>query len=289
MKKNLLRIIALALIVSLFCLSAFAVSDEEFEEVKKQRDILYQQLLDNKIEPAIKLENKGAEPAKEEANKEEPQKDEKVEEQKAEEKKSEEDKPADKGSKKLELEGVEVAEEYLFTKKHFEGKVYVAVIKNNSDSTKDVALSVIFLKDKEVVGVSKQSENAVAPGHETVLEFYQKEDFDDIQLKIEVRNDDYLVSAQPQVETKAKLVSNKLIISCTNKGEKTVQSVRISILLFDKEGRLMDVKFGYVGDSNGEITAGETEHNEVRLNMKDEELAQLGEYKVYTNGRVKDK
>ena len=53
MKKFLALMVAL--VVSLSCVSAFAVTQDEYDTVVRQRDALYQQLIDAGIEPCIQL------------------------------------------------------------------------------------------------------------------------------------------------------------------------------------------------------------------------------------------
>lgn len=159
--------------------------------------------------------------------------------------------------------------------------LYFLVVKNNSSETVEINVNAIAKdKDGKSIGVANSEEVAIGSGTEICLcnYFDGVKDAASFEYTMTVKKDVFFKPVNQDLKIEKSETEEKVILSCTNIGEKTAQFVEAYALFF-KDGKLVDYDSAYITDDDSEIKPGAT---------ISEELNCYGGYddvKIYVSGR----
>lgn len=260
MKKRLILLTTFVIVLALSVSSVFAVTQEEYDEVVRQRDALYQQLVDAGIEPVVKINkseeiqvglmNMGGAGTSTESLATKP---------------PETEAPAAGSDVMPKGDGWEVVKAYKFKNKYVDYYDYLVALKNTSGADKDVSVRVLF-QDKEgnVVGVQEKSEYAFANEQVALFEFRSDVDFEKADVSVSMRDLYLYETTHSMLESKLSQLEGKVIVSVKNTGDKPANFVTYRIVFLDEAGNMTEHGYGYIGDMDSQIKPGATELKEVR-------------------------
>lgn len=159
---------------------------------------------------------------------------------------------------------------------------YLMEITNNSDVTIQVETNVVAKDaDGNTVGAASGEEGAIESGYTVCIPHM----FDEIkpetyEYTISVNEEEYHSPVLSDLQYEASDTGDKLIVSCTNNGEKPAEFVK-GLVLFFKGDQLLGHSSNYFTDDDSELKSGNTLAKEFEI-YSDE---QYDNYKVYLTGR----
>ena len=228
-RSNAIRLSAIISGIALsaaMCGQALAVPQDAYDQVVAERDALYQQLVDQGIEPCVQLS----------------------------------DAAAAAGEATQAGEGWQINHEWYYTDSLGWYHYYLCAIENTSDADWDIEANAVFYDaGGNIIGVGKQSENAVAPGYEILLSFSNEDEFDHATVEIKTKPSSYYSSVQADLDVSVSDLGGKAIIAVTNNGSAAAEFVEYNLLYMDAEGNVAYKDWGYVVDGDSEIKPGATE------------------------------
>lgn len=159
--------------------------------------------------------------------------------------------------------------------------LYFLVVKNNSSETVEINVNAVAKdKDGKNIGATDAAENAVGSGAEVCLcnYFDGVKDADSFEYTMTVKKDNFFKPVIQDLNIEKSETDEKVILTCTNNGDKTAQFVEAYALFF-KDGNLINYASTYITDDDSEIKPGATISGE--LNCYDS----YDDVKVYVSGR----
>lgn len=135
---------------------------------------------------------------------------------------------------------------------------FLLVVKNNSDKT--ISLDVnATAKDSEgkTVGAASSSEQAIGSGHEVCLMNYFESVKSDstFEYTMSVKEDDYYESVLGDLTHEDSDTGEKVIVTCTNNGDKVAEFVEGTVLFFLGD-KLVGYETNYLTDDDSELKPG---------------------------------
>lgn len=159
---------------------------------------------------------------------------------------------------------------------------YFLIVRNDSDEILGVGDNAIAKDENGAsVGATSTSEDAVSPGAEICLVNY----FDDtkaasFEYTLEASKEKYYGAIYDDIETETNDAGNKVVITCTNKGNDPLLFVEAYALFF-KDGNVVYYGSTYITDDDSEIKPGKTIAADI------DSYEDYDEVKVYITGRKK--
>lgn len=227
MKKSVALVMLLVLLMTFSSSEAIAITQEKYDEVVRQRDALYQQIIDAGMTPVIEI-------IKAPTATEPP---------------------------------VKVDAEYIVMKEYkwnLSGYYFNdLVIKNTSG--RDCLIEVtMYFKDKNgnIIGVKNDNQYACEDGYETFWPFFNKGEFHSVEYDITMNDNRLFDPAQSKLDVQVITTNDKVIVSAKNTMDKPVESVRYDALFLDADGEMVLRAYGYLQDANFELKPGKTQSQE---------------------------
>lgn len=140
----------------------------------------------------------------------------------------------------------------------FGDSYYLLVVKNNSERTISLEVNSIA-KDSEgkTVGAASSSGEAIGSGHEVCLMNYFESVKSDstFEYTISVKEDEYYESVLDDLGHEDSDTGEKVIVTCTNNGDKAAQFVEGTVLFFSGD-KLVGYETNYLTDDDSELKPG---------------------------------
>lgn len=253
---NVLVIIGICLALSGCGTKSTGVSQEEYERVVSERDSYKQQL--EEIQSVDSWES-STEPdipeGKDDGNEEQDE---------------------DELSKQVQVK------EYVM-ENSFGDSYYLLVVKNNSDRTISLEVNSIA-KDSEgkTVGAASSSGEAIGSGHEVCLMNYFESVKSDstFEYTMSVKEDDYYESVLGDLTHEDSDTGEKVIVTCTNNGDKVAEFVEGAVLFFLGD-KLVGYETNYLTDDDSELKPGASIAKEFEFYGEED----YDRFEVYLKGR----
>ena len=150
-------------------------------------------------------------------------------------------------------------EEYIYDTGH-EIVYHFIVLKNNSDQTLTIATnSVAYDESGDKIGAGSGHLEALGPQSEQlVIEFLDNvSGVDHFDTAISASKSKRYKDATANIEVEADILEDKVIITCTNNGDKAAQSVEGRVI-FLKDGECIGCDTDYFTDEEGKLKPGES-------------------------------
>lgn len=132
-----------------------------------------------------------------------------------------------------------------------------------------------------LVGVETSTHEAVGPKQTVVIYNRQETPYNDCELKLSATLDKEHISAVSDLSYEVTEPGDKLIVSVTNNGKHTAESVSAFVLYF-KNGQVVDMGTVAYFDADHEFKPGKTITEEFAP-----VTAEFDSYKVYLHGQIK--
>ena len=151
------------------------------------------------------------------------------------------------------------------------GTMYKALIVENISTQNVTVPGTLVLRDENgvAIGCSFDTIDVLGPGETSILHCGTTPvdggpavATSSYMLKPYV-TDYYLPVLAGLTATSAPADNNKVSVSVTNSGTLAAKYVQAYVIFFDAEGKVLDVEYKYIGDSDSEIKPGATETGEV--------------------------
>lgn len=152
----------------------------------------------------------------------------------------------------------------------------ILVLKNNSKVDCKLEVSVDLYDDKgDIVGTEDSTIQAFAAGTETLVKFSTKDKFKKFEYQLSAdKISSYYTAVCNDLKCKVNKATDKIIVSVTNKGQKTAKYTKANAIFF-KGKKVVYCNLAYVGDSKNLIKPGKTEKAQITCYEK------FDSYKVY--------
>lgn len=184
-----------------------------------------------------------------------------------------------------EEEKIDLASQMEVTEYSYENTIgdtlYFLVVKNNSDETVEISVNATAKDaDGNTIGASDASGNAIGSGEEVCLCVY----FDGVKnansfdYTMTVKKDTYYDSVVSDLTIEQSTTNEKVILTCTNNGEKAAEFVEAYALFFNN-GELTGYDSTYITDDDCEIKPGATLSSELNC------YGGYDDVKIYISGR----
>lgn len=227
MKKIFAILLVVAVILPLS--QAFAITQNEYDEVLRQRDALYQQVIDAGLKPIVEIEKL---PVATESP-------------------------------------VKVSTEYVVTKEYrwnTSGYFFNDLVIKNTSGRNCLIEVTMYFKDKNgnVIGVKNDDKYACEDGYETYWSFGNNEEFESVEFDITMNDNRFYDCIQSKLDLKVLTTKDKAILSVKNTTERPMSFVNYFVLFLDENGKVIERGRGYLADSDYEIKPGKTQSQEQR-------------------------
>lgn len=132
------------------------------------------------------------------------------------------------------------------------------VIRNNSEFTLDVSVSVKFYNDAgELIGVKTADESPVAVESAVCMYFMPDEKFATMEYELSVERETYYASVVQDLTYETVSAKDKEIISVTNNGSEVAEFVQVYALFFNGD-KVVGFQNEYITDNDSELKPGKT-------------------------------
>lgn len=183
------------------------------------------------------------------------------------------------------LEKTDLASQMEVTEYSYENTIgdtlYFLVVKNNSDETVEISVNAVAKdEDGKIIGAADSSENGIASGAEVCLcnYFDGVTAADSFDYTMTVKKDMYYEAVVSDLSIEQSKTNEKVILTCTNNGEKPAEFVEAYALFFN-DGKLTDYDSTYITDDDFEIKPNATISSELNC------YGGYDDVKVYVSGR----
>lgn len=136
--------------------------------------------------------------------------------------------------------------------------IYFIAVTNNSNITVKIDANVVA-KDGNgnIIGATDSEEGAIGSGETVCLcnKFTDIEGVNSFEYTLSVSEDAYFESAANDIEIQESRTDNKVILTCTNMGEESVNDIEAYVLFF-KDGEPIGYEWAPIGDY--EVKSGTT-------------------------------
>lgn len=181
------------------------------------------------------------------------------------------------------LEDLEITR-YSYQYEFYGRTVFAECFEIKNTSSFNIALSGEFhyLDDgRNLVSVGTRTHEAIGPNQKTVLSHHQETPYSDCELKLSATLDKEHISAVSDLSYEVTEANDKLIVSVTNNGKKTAESVS-AFVLYSKDGQAVDQDSVVYFDADHEFKPGKTITEEFAP-----ATAEFDSYKIYLHGQIK--
>lgn len=176
---------------------------------------------------------------------------------------------------------VEVRE--LYTENSFGDTYYIIILKNNSEKTISAEINATAKNSEgNTIGAASSDCYAIGSGYEACLmNFFDGVSADSqFEYNLSVKEDNRFESVLSDLTHEDSDTENKIIVTCTNNGEKAAEFVEGMVLFFSGE-QLVGYERNYIVDNDNELKPGASLSKEFKFHGK----IPYDRYEVYLSGR----
>lgn len=156
---------------------------------------------------------------------------------------------------------IEIISSRIYEKERWNSTFCVIVLKNNGSVSADVTISsVAYDANDNVIGAGNESVKSLGANCITALEipFRDTVGVEKCDSKIDVKSTKTDKSILQDLKLEVNALDKKVIVSCTNEGEKTGSFIKCFIVYLDKDGNIVNTDSVYLIDDENEIKPGDT-------------------------------
>lgn len=178
-------------------------------------------------------------------------------------------------------EQLTVVNEYSYENSY--ATYYFIIVRNDSNEILGIGDNAIAKDENGAsVGATSTSEDAVSPGTEICLvNYFDETKATSFEYTLDASKEEYYGSIYNDIEVETNDAGNKVVITCTNKGDSPLLFVEAYALFF-KDGNVVYYDSTYITDDDSEIKPGKTIASDI------DSYEEYDDVKVFITGR-KDK
>lgn len=156
---------------------------------------------------------------------------------------------------------IEILSSRIYERENWNSTFCVIVLKNNGSVSADVTISsVAYDANDNVIGAGNETIRSLGVNCITALEipFRDTVGVDKCDSKIDVKATKSDKSILQDLKLDVNALDKKVILTCTNEGEKTGSFIKCFVVYLDKDGNIVKTDSIYLTDDENEIKPGDT-------------------------------